>query len=145
MTDSQTDEAVALLQIYETHKSWPAVATFVSKYAPRNVSSALCWKVANGRCASDLITIALIRAELIDHKPPKVEVEVCTVCGEVHAMFRTCPSKKKRDPRVRRAWGGPGERAEILDRMIADSGYGSLTEYLNSLIDAGEAYYAKLD
>jgi len=137
MNDKSRPESAALIAIHKKAGSWPGVAEFLNDYAAsgRTISSALAWKVANGRCNSHRVTMALVRAGMIKQPPPVVEVQVCYDCGQVHDMQRTCPSRKRKDDRRRRAWAGSAEDAEAVDRIVRERGFDSLAQLVDSWLD----------
>jgi hypothetical protein len=140
MDDAVTSEQSELRRIYEEAGSWQGVAIYLNGFThpTQPISSALAWKVANGKCSSTRITMALIHADRIDAPPPKVEVAVCPTCGELHQMQRTCPTQKRRDERKRRAWAGTAEEAEVVDQMVASCGHDSLAQMVDHMVDMYE-------
>ena len=132
-------EAAALREIHKQLKSWPKVAKFLEQHSSEPVSDALAWKVANGKCDSERITLALLRAGLIDQPAPTVAVEICTDCGQLHTWHKTCPTERRPDSRRRRAWAGPPERATLVDEMVRERGYDSLSRMIDSLVDEYES------
>lgn len=120
--------------------SWDGVADYLSKAIGERVSGALIWKVAHGKCESDKVQLALVKLKLIDAPPPTVEVHVCADCGELHTQHKTCPTAKEADTRKRRAWAGSGERAEILDRIVAEQGFPSLAKMVDTWIDDAQLF-----
>ena len=132
-------EIAALREIYKQAGSWPKVAKFLERHSNEPISDALAWKVAKGQCESERVTLALLRAKLIDEPPPTVAVEVCTDCGHLHNLYKTCPTERRPDDRRRRAWAGPPERATLVDEMVRERGYNSLAQMVDSLIDEYES------
>ena len=140
MNDSSNPERDALMAIYENANSWPEVARILNGYLSNGtrVSSALAWKVANGRCKSPKVTMALVHGNYIDEPPPKVEVTVCPACGKLHKYLKSCPGSTRKDRRKRRAWAGTEEKAEIVDRMVRDMGFSSLAQFIDNMVDEYE-------